>query len=51
MGVGFIIEFTECLCLVTTDNYNVLTNLHTLQITTAHTKSSQTAMSSLVAAR
>jgi hypothetical protein len=32
------------------DNYKAFTNLHTVQITTAHTMSSQTVMSSLVVA-
>jgi hypothetical protein len=45
-----IAEFIERLWFVNTNNYNSLTNLNTLQITTAHIKSSQYAMSSLVIA-
>lgn len=32
--------FSEYLCLVTSNNYNISTNLHTLNITTVNTKSS-----------
>jgi hypothetical protein len=50
MGFGLVIEFTERLQLVTTNNYNILTSLHTLQITTAHTRS-QSLMPSLAIGR
>jgi hypothetical protein len=36
---------------VTTNNYKTLTNLQTLQTTTAHAKSSRSITSSLLAAR
>jgi hypothetical protein len=44
---GLIIGFTERLHLVTTNNFNTFTYLHTLQITIANSKSS---MFSLVVA-
>jgi hypothetical protein len=36
MGFGLIIELIEHLQLVTTNHYNAVTNLHTLQIIMAH---------------
>jgi hypothetical protein len=44
MGFEFVIEFTEHLQIITTSNYSAVTNSHTLQFTTAHTKSSQSAV-------
>jgi hypothetical protein len=38
-GIGFETGFTDHLQVVTTSNYNTVTNFHTLQITTAHAKS------------
>jgi hypothetical protein len=49
-GLGLVIGFIEILQLLTTKNYNVLTNSSILQITTAHAKSSQSAVSSPVVA-
>jgi hypothetical protein len=51
-GSGLVIEFTEYLQNITTNNYDSLTELHTPKITatTAHIKSSQGAMSSPVVA-
>jgi hypothetical protein len=48
MGFGLEIEFIDYIDtrLVTTLNYSAVANLHTLQITTAHAKSFQFAMSS-----
>jgi hypothetical protein len=40
MGFGLLIGFIEHLQIVTTSNYSDITNSHTLQFTTAHTKSS-----------
>jgi hypothetical protein len=40
------IGFTDYLQIVTTNNYNAIANLHTLQITTAHAKTSQSAFTS-----
>jgi hypothetical protein len=46
-GFGLIIEFIRCLLFVTTNNYKTFTSLlHRLQITTPHSKSSQSAISS-----
>jgi hypothetical protein len=45
-----MIGFIALLKLVTTVNYNTITDSHTLQFTTAPTKSSQSAVSSLVVA-
>jgi hypothetical protein len=45
-----VIGFIEHLQIVTTSNYSTNTNSHTLQFTTAHMKSSQSAVSSLVVA-
>jgi hypothetical protein len=50
MGFGLVIGFTDHLQIVTTSNYSTITNSHTLQFTTAHTKSSQSAVSSPVGA-
>jgi hypothetical protein len=50
MGFGLIIGFIERLYLVTTNNYNTFTDLHTVQITTANTKSSQSPVSSPIIA-
>jgi hypothetical protein len=47
-GFGFLIGFTEHLQIVTTSNYSYTTNSHSLQYTTARTKSSQSAVSSPV---
>jgi hypothetical protein len=47
MGFGF----TDNLQVVTTSNYNTITNFHTLQITAAHAKSFRSAVSSPVTAR
>jgi hypothetical protein len=41
MGFGLVIGFIEHLQIVTTSNYSAITNSHTLQFTTEHTKSSQ----------
>jgi hypothetical protein len=45
MGFGLVIGFTAHLQFGITSNYSAITNSHTLQFTTAHTKSSQSAMS------
>jgi hypothetical protein len=45
-GFGLDIGFIDHLHVVTTKNYNTIANFHTLQITTAHTKSFQSAVSS-----
>jgi hypothetical protein len=39
-----MIGFTDHLQIVTTSNYSAMANLHTLQITRARTKSSQSAV-------
>jgi hypothetical protein len=49
MGFGSEIGFIEHLQIVTS-NYSAVANAHTLQFTTAYTKSSQSAMSSPVIA-
>jgi hypothetical protein len=48
MGFGLVTRFNDHLCtqVVTTYNYNTIANLHTLQITGAHTQSSQSAFTS-----
>jgi hypothetical protein len=50
MGFGFVIGFTEHSQIITTHNYSTIPNSHTLQFTTARTKSSQSTVSSTVAA-
>jgi hypothetical protein len=47
MGFGANIEFIECLLRVTTNSYNT-SLIYSLQMTTAHTKTSQSVISSLV---
>jgi hypothetical protein len=44
MELGPVIEFTEHLQIVTTSNYSAIANSHILQFTTAHIKSSQSAV-------
>jgi hypothetical protein len=44
----WIAGFIEHLRHVTTNGYNTFTSLHTLHVTTAHMKSSQSVMYSLV---
>jgi hypothetical protein len=44
MGFGLKTGFTDHLQVVTTSNCNTVVNFHTLQITTAHAKSSQSAV-------
>jgi hypothetical protein len=50
MGFGLVMGFTEHFQLITTNNYNTLTSLHTLQITTVHVRS-QPLVPSLAIAR
>jgi hypothetical protein len=45
-GFGLDIEFIDHLQVVTTNNCNAIANIHTLQITREHTKSSQSAFTS-----
>jgi hypothetical protein len=45
-GIGLEIGFIDHLYVVTTNNYNTIANFHTLQITIAHTKSFQCAVTS-----
>jgi hypothetical protein len=45
MGFGLVIGFIELLQIVSTGNYSAIANPHTLQFTTARTKSSQSAVS------
>jgi hypothetical protein len=45
---GLVIEFIAHLQIVTTSNSSAIANPHTLQYTTARTKSSQSAVSSPV---
>jgi hypothetical protein len=49
-GFGLVIGFTKYLQIVTTSNYSAVANSHTLQFTTARTKSSQPAVFSPVVA-
>jgi hypothetical protein len=49
-GFGLGIGFIDHLQIVTTSNYNTVANSHTLQFTTARTKSSQPAAFSPVVA-
>jgi hypothetical protein len=48
MGFGLVIGFIVHLQIVTTSNYSTIANSHTQQFTTAHTKSSHSAVSSPV---
>jgi hypothetical protein len=41
MEFGLVIRFIEYFQIVTTSNYGAIANSHTLEFTTAHTKSSQ----------
>jgi hypothetical protein len=41
MGFGLVIRFIDHLHIVTLSNYSASANSHTLQFTTAHTKSPQ----------
>jgi hypothetical protein len=50
MGFRLVIGFIEHLQIVTTNNCSTIANSHTLQFTAACTKSSQSAVSSLVIA-
>jgi hypothetical protein len=50
MGFGFVAGFIENLQIINMRNYSTSTNSHTLQFTITHTKSSQSAVSSLVIA-
>jgi hypothetical protein len=50
MGFGLVIGFIEHLQIVSTSNSSTIGNSHTLQFTTACTKSSQSAVSSWVVA-
>jgi hypothetical protein len=50
-GFGLVIGFVAHLKLVTTINYRAIVDSHSLQFTTARTKSSQSAVSSQVVAR
>jgi hypothetical protein len=36
MGSGLVTGFTKVLELATTNNYNIITNLYTLQLTAEH---------------
>jgi hypothetical protein len=49
-GFGLVTGFIEHLQIVTTSNYNAIANSHTLQLTTARTKSSHSAVFSPVVA-
>jgi hypothetical protein len=46
LGFGLEIGFIDRLQVVNTSNYNTISNFHTLQITTAHAKSFQPAVTS-----
>jgi hypothetical protein len=45
-GFGLVIGLIEQLQIITTSNHNTIANSHTPHFTTAHTKSSQSAVSS-----
>jgi hypothetical protein len=47
MGFGLEIGFIDYLQIATTSNYNITADLHTLQITTAQAKHSQSAFTRL----
>jgi hypothetical protein len=44
MGCGPVTGFIDHLQIVTTSNYNTISDSHTLQFTAAHTKASQSAL-------
>jgi hypothetical protein len=46
MGFGLEVGFIDHLDIVTTSNYNAITDLHTLQFAAAHAKPSQSAFTS-----
>jgi hypothetical protein len=46
MGFGLEIGITDHLQIITINNYDIIANLHTLQITTAHIKPSQSVFTS-----
>jgi hypothetical protein len=48
VGFGFVIEFIEHVQIVATSNYSAIANSHIQQLTTARTKSSESAVSSPV---
>jgi hypothetical protein len=50
MGFGLVNGFIEHLQIVTTSNYNAVTNSHILQLNTARSTFSQSAVSSPVVA-
>jgi hypothetical protein len=50
VGFGLVIRFIEHLRIVTTGNYSAIANSHTVQFTTARSKSSQSAVPSPVVA-
>jgi hypothetical protein len=50
MGFGLVTGFIKHFQIMTTSNYNAITNLHSQKFTTARTKSSQSAVSSPVVA-
>jgi hypothetical protein len=49
-GFGLVTRFIEYLQIVTTSYYSAISNSHILPFTTAHNKSSQSAVSSPVVA-
>jgi hypothetical protein len=51
MGFGLVIGFTDHFQIVTTSNDRAIANSHTLQLTTARTKSFQFAVLSTVVAQ
>jgi hypothetical protein len=50
MGFGFVTGFTEHLQILTTSNHSTVSDSHVQKFTAAHTKSSQSAVSSPVIA-